>query len=271
MKVLLAAAECSPLARTGGLGEVVAGLGRALTTLGIETTVVIPRYQMLGELGARADAPAPATGLYEVDLDGLPVWLIDDPESFDRPGIYGPEPGSGYDDQWLRFCRFSRVIRQLANSFDVVHLHDSHVGPAALSSSVPTVMTIHNAAYTIQGPLKETADIVGASAAERALGGSLEWYGQAHFLKAGIDAAQAVTTVSPTFARQLATDPSISGGLDGVLAARATPAVGIPRRTPRFPSRSLAANSAAVLPPKRRCPIGRILRPTGSCLERSPE
>ena len=78
---------------------------------GIEATVVIPRYQSTGSLGVKEPAPAPVAAIYRYDADGLPVLLIDDPESFDRPGIYGSEPGTGYEDQWFRFGRYSSVVR----------------------------------------------------------------------------------------------------------------------------------------------------------------
>ena len=227
MKVLLAAAECSPLARTGGLGEAVAGLGHALGRAGHDVTVVIPRYRHLVGLGTVKMSPPPAEAVYHHQIEDLDILMVDDPQSFDRAGIYGPEPGSGYDDQWSRFGRFSVVVRALSTEYDVLHLHDSHVGPAALQAIRPTVFTIHNSAYTIYGPLDETADIVGARAEDRVLGGPIEWFGQANFLKAGIDQAHAVTTVSPTFARQLVNDPSISGGLDAVIKARSQPPIGI--------------------------------------------
>ena len=227
MKVLLAAAECSPLARTGGLGEAVAGLARALRRSGIDITVVIPRYHHLEGLGVEEDAPGPARAIWRFTTDGLSILMVDDPPSFDRPGIYGLDPGSGYDDQWQRFGRFSATVRRLAVGYDLLHLHDGHTGPAALHAPVPTVFTIHNALYSILGPLDDTARVVGADADDRAPGGPIEWYGQAHFLKAGLVGADAVTTVSPTFARQLSADPSLSGGLDGVINALEHPVTGI--------------------------------------------
>lgn len=227
MRVLLAAAECSPLARTGGLGEAVAGLAGALRRSDIDVTVVIPRYRHLAGVGIDQEAPSPVRAIARFESGGLPVLLVDDPTSFDRPGIYGSIPGSGYDDQWLRFGRFSVAVRALAERYDLLHLHDAHTGPAALHAPVPTVFTIHNALYPILGPLDEGARLVGADAEHRAPGGALEWYGQAHFLKAGIASAGAVTTVSPTFARELASDPSLSGGLDGVVNALQRPLAGI--------------------------------------------
>lgn len=221
MKVLIAAAECSPHARSGGLGEAIAGLAGALGRQGVEVTVVIPRYRHLFDLGA------PESGVVTVAETGFTLQLIDDPESFDRRGLYGPVPGTGYDDQWVRFGRFSLAVQRLAADHDLLHLHDGHVAPAALGAPVPTVQTIHNASYSILGPLQETADLLGLSAADRVLGGPIEWFGQANFLKAGVDQAHAVTTVSPTFARQIMEDASLSGGLDTVLRNRAEPVIGI--------------------------------------------
>ena len=227
MKVLLAASELSPLARTGGLGEAVAGLAKALSESDVDVTVAIPRYQDIEHLGKRNAAPEPAEALYQLDIDEFSILLIDDPPSFDRPGIYGPEPGASYDDGWVRFGRFSVVVRELAADYDVVHLHDSHTAPAALNSPVPTVLTVHNSAYPIYGPLDETAELLGAGPEDRAVDGPLEWFGNAYFLKIGLHQADAVTTVSPAFAMQLSTDPSISNGLDSVVNDRRYPVVGI--------------------------------------------
>ena len=247
MRVLLASAECSPLARTGGLGEAVAGLGAGLRRMGVEATAVIPGYRHLTGLGEPAGrAPGPAAGLRRTESGELPVLLVDDPESFDRPGIYGPEPGSGYEDQWRRFGRFSAAVREMSAGYDLLHLHDGHCGPAALSAPVPTVFTVHNGAYFILGPLRETSRLMGATAGERSPGGELEWFGKANFLKAGVAGAGAVTAVSPAYARELMTDTEASGGLLGVLTYRESPVTGIlngidtdswdPERDPALPA-----------------------------------
>ena len=225
MKILVAAAELSPHARTGGLGEAIAGLTMALSDRDIDVTVAIPRYQHLGDLGEPRTTGG--VGVRSIDAPGPRIWLVDDPASFDRPGIYGPEPGTGYDDQWSRFGRFSDNIRRLAGGFDLVHLNDAHTAPAALDSPVPTVLTVHNAAYAILGPLADVGALLDLSTEDLVLGGPIEWYGQANFLKAGLDRAHRVTTVSPAFAEQLSTDGSISGGLDTVIRARADAVTGI--------------------------------------------
>ena len=221
----MAAAECSPLARTGGMGEAVAGLAKAVAAEDIDVTVAIPRYRHLHDTGAAAhDAPVPA---YRYQMGEVEVLLIEDTTAFDRPGIYGPKPGDAYEDEWFRWARFSAAIARLATGFDLVHLHDGHVGPVALLTNVPTVQTIHNASYPLLGPLADAAEELGVSWQDRMLGGALEWYGRANYLKAGIVGATRVTTVSPTFATQITTDASVTGGLSEVIKWLEHPVVGI--------------------------------------------
>ncbi|HDK45412.1 MAG TPA: hypothetical protein ENG94_03940 [Actinobacteria bacterium] len=100
MNILIAAAEYAPLARTGGLGEAVAGLAGALRRLGVDVTVVIPRYRHLADAGIPVTRPASAR---RIDVDGVGVLALEDPEAFDRDGIYGPTPGTAYEDEWWRW------------------------------------------------------------------------------------------------------------------------------------------------------------------------
>ncbi len=110
MKVLLAAAEMSPLARTGGLGEAVAGLAAALAGKGVEVGVAMPRYRHLLDLGEPVGPAGPAQLVYRHQQGEVTVLLVDDPPAFDRQGIYGPVPGTGYADEWWRWGRFSRAV-----------------------------------------------------------------------------------------------------------------------------------------------------------------
>lgn len=215
MRLLMATAEFSPLARTGGMGEAVAGLAASLANQGIEVTVALPRYQHLRTIGELDDGLPIAA--YRARLADIEVLLVDDDEAFDRPGIYGPKPGAAYEDEWFRWARFSSAVARLAADFDLVHLHDGHVGPVALLTDVPTVQTIHNASYPLLGPLADAAEELNISWSDRRLGGALEWYGQANYLKAGIVGATRVTTVSPTFASQITDDDSVTGGLSEVI------------------------------------------------------
>lgn len=219
MRLLLAAAECSPLVRTGGLGEAVAGLSTALAGAGHDVTVAIPGYRDIGRRGRARSGP-----WRRLEGGTVEVLLFAD-DRFDRPGIYGPTPGTGYEDNWDRFAAFSLAVADLGDGYDVVHLHDAHVGPAALVAQSPTVFTIHNAGYPLLAPLPAVA-AVDALAPFTILGGPLEWFGSANYLKAGVVGAGRVTTVSPTHARELAADET-SFGLGGIIRSLALPIVGI--------------------------------------------
>ena len=224
LNVLLVSAEFAPLATTGGLGDAIAGIGHALDRLGLSVTLLMPRYQFISDLGEARPGEGPARALYQLQEGGLQVLLVDDPEAFDRPGIYGPEPGTGYPDEWWRWARFCRVAAALSGQFDVVHLHDAQTAATALLSSSPTVLTLHNASYPVMGPFDEAVDLLGEPP-----GGpeAREWYGQANYLKAGILTADRVTTVSPGYARQIAEDPEVSSGLNDHIAGLEHPVVGI--------------------------------------------
>ena len=216
----MSAAELAPFVRTGGLGNAVAGLAGALARLGHDVTVTVPGYRDLEPEGT------PAGGSWYRIPDPLLDVLAYRDAAFARPGVYGPEPGTGYDDNWLRFGRFARATADLAGDFDVLHLHDAHVGAAALLAPIPTVFTIHNAAHPMLGPLDEAAALLGVAPDAAVLGGGLEWYGSANYLKAGMVGADRVTTVSPGHAAELAV-PETSFGLSGIVASLAHPIVGI--------------------------------------------
>lgn len=223
MRVLFASAEFAPLATTGGLGDAVAGIAHAVDRLGVEVTTVMPRYRLLGDIGESGAGRGPARALFRHEVGNVTVLLADDPPAFDRPGIYGPEGGGGYEDDWLRWARFSRVVAALADEFDVTHLHDAHTAAAALLTDAPTVLTLHNAAYPVLGPLAGVREALRYEGPDD----SIEWYGGANLLKAGILAADQVTTVSPGYAEQITRDPEVSSGLNEHLAGLRHPVIGI--------------------------------------------
>ncbi len=228
MRVLVATAELSPLARTGGLGDAVAGLSRALMEAGVDVTVVMPRYRSLAGIGQPGPGAGPAGAVYRHDFDGLPVVLVDDPEAFDRPGTpYGPAPGREHGDSWWRWGRFALAVAELAADADVVHLQDAHTGVVALLTDVPSVFTVHNPAHPVLGPLLDAGMLLGVGGDATAPEGALEWYGQANYLKAGLVGAAQATTVSPTFAVELAGPPEESFGLGDVIRSLDPPLAGI--------------------------------------------
>jgi starch synthase len=250
MDILFAATELSPLAKVGGLADVVSALSKALRQLGHKVTLAMPRFPPLergGLLVARRLTPLTFTmGHEQVEVtvydgrlgSGVELLLFDAPGLYDREGIYG-EGGVDYADNARRFAVFSRaaaeLVRQRAQAgapFDIVHVHD---WPAALvpvylrqmesgAKPTPVVLTIHNLAHQGLFP-RETLGSTGLSE-DLFVPDKLEFYGRLNFLKGGLVAATKITTVSATYAREIQTRER-GHGLEGVLASRAKDLVGI--------------------------------------------
>lgn len=245
MDVLMACSELSPIARVGGLADAVAALAKTLCQFEHRVTIALPRYASIEQAGlmlARRLTPAQLevgnetvqATLFDARLgSGVELLLFDIPSLYDRPGIYGAD-GAGYDDNARRFGLFCRAVAEVVRKrdrdgrpFDVVHAHD---WPAALlpyllrDSSVRTVLTVHDAVH--QGQFsKEAIDSIGLDWSDFHPAG-LEYYGQLNMLKGGALAADAVTTVSPSYAQHIQTTEG-GAGLDGVFRARGEGLVGI--------------------------------------------
>ena len=246
-KILFATSEVYPLIKTGGLADVSASLPRALLKLGHDVKILLPAYASVLEKAA-------ATGIKQVaqfDVDGktivikqtrLPgtrvtVWLVDIPEFSGREGnpYCGPD-GSDWFDNHKRFYWFSKAAELIALNQanigwqpDIVHCNDWQTGliPALLSlhpHHLATVFTIHNLAY--RGLFSYEAftelnlpDVFWHH--ER-----VEFYGQMSFIKGGLAFADYVTTVSPSYAREIQ-QPDFGYGLDGLLRYRNDALAGI--------------------------------------------
>jgi starch synthase len=248
MRVLFASSEITPLAKTGGLADVSAALPVALANLGIELDLAMPGYpEALDQAQAKQD-PIPlgemlgvgATSLIRARTpdSGLPIWLVDCPALFRRQGgLYVDAEGHEWPDNAPRFALLSHAIVRLAlrdigtdTTPDVVHVNDWHLGlvPALLAAEPrphpPSILTIHNLAF--QGVFP--ADVFPRLdlPAKWFTPEGVEFYGQVSFLKAGIRFADRLTTVSPSYAREILT-PAYGCGLDGLLRARASDLVGI--------------------------------------------
>jgi starch synthase len=248
MKVLFATSEIAPWVKTGGLGDVAGALPVALHHAGCDVRVLVPRYPALREAfpdaGHLVHLPwmgghLPGADLYAAQTpEGVPLLLLDCPMLFDRPGnpYLAPE-GHDWLDSPLRFGLLSRVAARLASHAspldwrpDVLHCHDWQTGLAPYylrfyeHGVAKSVMTIHNLAF--QGDF--SSDVMG----QLALGESdwhmngVEYYGRMSFLKAGLRHADKLTTVSPSYAREIQT--AVEGmGMQGLLQSRATDLVGI--------------------------------------------
>lgn len=270
LRVLQVASECFPIVKTGGLADVVGALPAALRPFGCEARVLVPGYPAVISRLPEAEVAEVLPDLFggqgrllSVQLPDLDVIVLDAPHLFDRPGaIYAGADGRDWPDNPVRFAALSAVAaaigrRGLAGWVpDVVHGHDWQAGlvPVYLAGAPGhrprTVFTIHNIAF--QG-LVEAYDYwkLGLPWSHFSAGG-VEFYGNASALKGGIVYSDWVTTVSPTYARELRTR-DFGGGLDGVLQGRGGQLSGIlngidgevwnPATDPAIPERYDADNS----------------------------
>jgi starch synthase len=259
MRVLSVAAELYPLIKTGGLADVAGALPDVLAASGIEMRSLLPAYPVVLEATADdgpgvvtaelADLPGGPGHLRRVDHRGLAVYLLEAPALFARPGNpYTAPNGADWPDNGLRFGALAWAGAALAWGADpdwrpaVVHAHDwqagllpaylaldagpaARAGPGGAAGSRPkTVMTVHNLAFQGQFPPALLAPLGLPAAAFTTAG--LEYYGGLGFLKAGLYYADALTTVSPTYAMEIQTVEH-GMGLDGLLRARAADLSGI--------------------------------------------
>ncbi|MBN2866750.1 MAG: glycogen synthase GlgA [Thiotrichales bacterium] len=249
MKILFATSEAHPLIKTGGLADVSGSLPNALADLKHKVRLVLPAYQSvmdkLPEKKAyKKVAEFSVSGcdrVYQVKIlqvkvgavagVDVPVWLVDIPELFDRPGNpYLAADGSDWWDNGERFGVFSKVITELSMNRvgikwqpDVVHLNDWQTGlvPALLSlekTPPKSIFTIHNMAYPGNFPksLFEALNLPWSLWNKE----GVEFWGHFSMLKAGLIKADWVTTVSPTYATQIC-HPELAYGFEGVLQDRA--------------------------------------------------
>ena len=232
--------EAAPFAKTGGLADVLGALPPALAKLGEEVVVVMPRYASIPLDGAARiwdDMPLSvgpnsfAVSIDQVEREGVRYRFVDCPELYGRAGVYG-EGGVDYVDNHIRFALLNRAAIEIGRSIfrpDIFHGHDWPAGLLApylreSDTGAKSVMTIHNLGYQGNFPASALGDL-GLSPALFHPGG-LEFWGSVNFLKAGIVWSDAITTVSPTYAKEIQT-VEYGHGLDGVLRGRADSITGI--------------------------------------------
>ena len=245
MKILMASSELTPLARTGGLGDVLSALPGALQKRGHEVSVAIPYYRSVRENTAlkKKNTRVKVTvqvGSKRVDAEifeckapnGAQVFLVRRDEYFDRSGLYGAD-GRDYDDNAERFIFFSKAVIELARRVvpppDILHVHDWQTGllPAFVrEQALPfkTVMTIHNMAYqgSFWGVDFNLTNLPPSWFGPR----GVEFFGRLNFLKSGMVFADAVTTVSERYAREIQS-AEFGCGLEGVVRENAGRLTGI--------------------------------------------
>ncbi len=241
--VLFVAPECAPLTKTGGLGDVCGALPAALRALGVDVRVLIPGYAALTRLETReacrvAVLDADCRLLEAVLPGGVPALVLEAPALYGRPGgPYAAADGGDWPDNALRFGVFARTAALLGSAAsplawrpDVVHCNDWPGAPAAAylrfegAPAAASLVTIHNLAF--QGLFeRDWVARLGLPAHSFAFDG-LEFFGRMSFLKAGLSYADLITTVSPTYAREIQA-PELGCGLDGLLRHRAGALSGI--------------------------------------------
>jgi starch synthase len=247
----MVSSEASPWAKSGGLADVLGALPAALARLGHPVATVIPRYSVTKKAPAtRAfrGLRIPLAGrIYEVDIWKLTaaegatgretLFLVDQPELFDRPGLYG-DAGGDYGDNHIRFALLSKAALEISRRVfpaDIIHCHDwqASLVPAYLKDprmvdpawlGIRTLLTIHNLGY--QGVFDRS--ILGAIGlpAEFDTAGGVEFWGRLSLLKAGVVFADALNTVSKKYAEEIQT-PEYGFGMDGLLRDRRSVLSGI--------------------------------------------
>jgi starch synthase len=241
LKLLFVTSECAPFAKTGGLADVAGALPRALRRRGIDARVVMPLYRgvprdRLESLDGVLSVPvARGTAHGSVRLGALPrsdtpVYFLEHDHYYDREHLYG-FPTAAYADNVERFTFLSRGALQLCKALgwypDVVHANDWQTAlvPVYLDTvewaqplhGSASIYTIHNLAY--QGVADPSALFVTGLGPEHHNPGEFEHFGTLNLTKAAIAHSTLITTVSPTYAREIQT-PELGYGLDGVLRAR---------------------------------------------------
>ena len=247
LKILMVASEATPFAKTGGLADVVGALSPALRARGEEVAILMPRYRHISvqglpvvyqDLRVWLGRTSYTANVYSATEREVSYYLADCPPLYDRDGLYGDPAGPDYEDNHIRFAILSRIALTLVRDVfrpDVVHCHDWQAALTPISKrtlfagdptfmGLPVVLTIHNLGYQGLFPQSALADI--------GLDGNLftpeclEYYGKINLLKGGILFADAITTVSPTYAREIQM-PELGFGLEGVLSVRSDALHGI--------------------------------------------
>jgi len=248
LRVLVVASEVAPFVKTGGLGDVAGALPKALRHRGIDVRVVAPlyagmRWDELERLEGTLHVPTwwgmarAATRLGHLPGSDVPAYFLEYNRYFDRPHLYGP-PGDAYDDNLERFTFLSRGALELCKALhfipDVIQANDWQTAlvPVYVNTvewaqplhSAATVYTIHNLAY--QGVTGGDAMFVTGLGRGHYHPGEFEHFGSLNLAKAAVMHSTVLSTVSPTYAREIQTS-EYGSGLDGVLRSRSGDLFGI--------------------------------------------
>ena len=235
LKILVVASEMAPYAKSGGLGDVVGTMPNAVAQLGVDMRVVVPKYRSIDTkyfAGIRYLGDFPVTlnwrhqkaGVLEKKVDDLTVYFLENDYYFGRDGYYG------YEDDAERFAFFDKAVLEMLRFLDfypdIIHCNDWQTGPLCMMlreafwgftdyKSIRTVYTVHNLQYQGRFPMQvmEFFDVPYEKFYQ------CEFYGQVNYMKAGLVYADEITTVSPTYAKEVQTF-QYGYGLECVLQSR---------------------------------------------------
>ncbi|NLJ25644.1 MAG: glycogen synthase GlgA [Firmicutes bacterium] len=245
MLVVFVASEGVPFSKSGGLADVVGALPKELKRQGVEVSVVLPKYrstpkeldkelQLLDSFNVKVGWRQQYCGVLSAEVQGIPFYLIDNEYYFGRHELYG------YGDEAERYACFCRAVLETLTTIDlrpdILHLHDwqtgvvspllrAHYGQVPFYQNTKTVFTIHNLKYQGIFPKTILSDLLELDLNHFKPEG-LEFYDNVNFLKAGLVYSDALTTVSPTYAREIQ-DPFFGEKLEGVLRRRQADLTGI--------------------------------------------
>ena len=225
MHILFAASECAPFIKTGGLGDVIGALPKALKKQGVGVSVILPKYEDLPlqykqQLSWVTSIEVPVgwrmqfCGIEKLVMNDITYYFLDNEYYFKRHGSYG------FYDDGERFAFFSRAVLEalphLEEKPDLIHCHDWQTGPISVLlkahyrnhpfyEKIKTVFTIHNLRYQGIFPKTVLSELLDLSELYLHPDG-LEFYGNVSYLKAGLAYSDYLTTVSPSYAEEIQTN-----------------------------------------------------------------
>lgn len=250
MKILIAASECVPFVKVGGLADVCGALGKYLKQAKHDARIILPLYKKInrekfgikpvpGKFSIPFGGDSIEVSLAQTKSDGATVIFVVNEKYFGRDEVYGTEKGD-YPDQNERYIFFSRAVLGACKFInfkpDVLHCHDWQTGiiPAYIKTlyktdeffaRVKTVYTIHNIAY--QGLFEKSSFYLAGFSDREFTPDKLEYYGKFNFMKSGLIYSDTISTVSPTYAKEIQSGNEFGRGMEGVLAFRKAAVFGI--------------------------------------------